>query len=90
MSRRRKDAKATPSKTVGYGYVGRWDDGTLGWCTPAHVQGTPGYNEPVSELGKQNAAPDQRFYLCRITVEMVTDSRGRKITRRASEARRGQ
>jgi hypothetical protein len=26
-------------KAVGYGYVGEWDDGTLGWCLPKHLAG---------------------------------------------------
>ena len=29
--------KLNRNKTVGYGYVGEWSDGTLGWCLPKHM-----------------------------------------------------
>lgn len=80
MSKRRKGT-ATKRKTVGYGYVGRWNDDALGWCLPAHV--TSYDIERPSETFNRNANIDEdRAVLCRITVEQIFDSKQRPITRK--------
>lgn len=75
-------------KTVGYGYVGRWRDGTLGWMLPAHLGGYARPAEPPSDLFQQIALPKDRVVLCRITVEVIKDSLGREITRKAAKHRK--
>jgi hypothetical protein len=64
------------SKTVGYGYVGEWADGTLGWCLPNHVGGKQHYpcapHPTWSNIGEPS-------YLCKITIERVPNKRMRRI-----------
>ena len=72
---------STPTKVIGYGYVGRWCDGTLGWAMTDHVDGRYG------GLGSPKDVPwtrdsEQNAVLCRITVEQVFNRDGRAITRR--------
>jgi hypothetical protein len=33
--------RSSNKKTVGYGFVARWHDGTLGWALPEHLCGHP-------------------------------------------------
>jgi len=71
---------AGKNKTVGYGYVGEWSDGTLGWCLPNHISGTsreeetePCASHPEwSNIGEPS-------YLCKITIERVPGVRMRRI-----------
>jgi len=65
-------------KTVGYGYVGRWraPDQTLGWSMPSCVGGYAGQNERPSKTDWNKGEP---HFLCKITIEEVLDSRGRRI-----------
>lgn len=74
--------KPNQTKTVGYGYVGRWfGDGELGEDLPTCMASFPrsvgGYLASANQgnIGK-------RSYLCRITIEQVFDKKGRPIVRR--------
>lgn len=60
-------------KSVGYGFVGKWRDGTLGWCLPKHL--AQGNNTPDIEPWNQN----EKAVLCKITVEKVMRKDGREI-----------
>ena len=68
----------------GFGYVGRWIDGQLGWFLPKHM--TPIVrSEAAARRGVRGHAINnqytkgQRLVLCRITIEPVLDSKGREI-----------
>lgn len=64
------------TKTVGYGYVGRWIHGHLGWSMPRWLTGTTGELERPEPTDWNTG---ERHVLCRITVEVVTDERGREL-----------
>jgi hypothetical protein len=66
-------------KTVGFGYVGEWADGTLGWCLPTHLSG---YSIRVKEpcaAHPEWSNVGERSYLCKITIERVPNVRMRRI-----------
>ena len=65
-------------RTTGRGFVGRWIDGSLGWTLPRHLSGLSRGNEPPAQHEWSNHRP---HYLCRITVELIQDKRGRPIVR---------
>lgn len=75
--------KQNTTKTVGYVYVGRWSDETLGWIIPKHVYGW-GKNLPsipkLSEMGEW--ARDAELVKCKITLEVVKGKNGKPIKRR--------
>lgn len=72
-------------KSVGYGYVGEWSDGKLGWFLPTHMSG----NQTKTRF---NADPATRHpgwsnigetsYLCRITIVRLKNSKGKFIVRK--------
>ena len=70
-----------PDPTTGFGYVGQWLGGSLGWCLPNHLGGHSRKTriEPVTERYRLGLLP-KRFFLCRITVTPLLDKRGRPIT----------
>ncbi len=72
---------ASPDKTVGFGWVGRWYGGDIGWNLPNHLTG---HREETAAPHSRVVLLDDRFVKCRITIEVVKDSLGRPITRRAS------
>ena len=72
----RRKVKAGKQKTAGYGFVGRWADGTLGWAMPTHL-GASVIEHPRPAIWNRG----EPSYLCRITVEQVFDSRGYPIVR---------
>lgn len=76
------DARATPLKTVGYGYVGSWRDGSVGWFLPTHLGGTKNQSEPPAHAAGEHSRDDDYFTLCRITVEVLPFSRRRRHPRR--------
>lgn len=97
MSAKKKRATRVESRAamratetvVGYGYVGEWSDGTIGWWLPRHVSGYAGQTEPPNEdsiIHSGTADAGDPFYLCRITVERLARSDGRAVTRRIREA----
>lgn len=66
----------------GFGFVGRWCDGTLGWVLPSHLNGN-GRRCPDRIQGRYSSfSVGERSYLCKITIRQVLDSRGRPIVRR--------
>lgn len=67
----------TRNKTIGYGWTGRWVDGSPGWFMPRFVHG--GSVEPAIV---DSYCAGETCYLVRVTVEVVKDKRGRLITRR--------
>jgi len=73
--------KTGTEKTVSYGWVGRWRDGTLGWFMPQFACAC-GTDAPSREKLQKYAEPDTRFTLCKITVEQVRDKNGKPINRR--------
>jgi len=85
MKRKAKDAETGERRTVTYGYVGRWNDGTLGWFLPSHATGVNGDNDAPSEYALEMSTPGDRFVLCRIQIDQVFDARGREITRRGGQ-----
>lgn len=71
-------------KTVGYGFVGEWCDGKLGWFMPAHVRSVPksGFRKGQIEPPASNPnCKGTKAYLCKITIEEVHAKDGRRIVR---------
>ena len=77
-TKKKKDAMRSKTKTVGYGWVSKWKEGTLGWFLPAHLCGYNGSNEIFNGHECQKG---EMAYLCRIEVKQVFDSKGREIVR---------
>jgi hypothetical protein len=73
MSKYRK-TELGEDKTVGYGWVARWRDGSLGYILPDHLG--HGNNKPAQ---KDWFPPGMKGVLCKITVEVVGRSDGRRI-----------
>lgn len=80
-------SRKNKNKTIGFGYVGQWIDGTLGWSMPEFVSGSGKgtktdrkYADKPRNEGRPWAA-DEPHYLCKITVELIKDKRGRPIVR---------
>jgi hypothetical protein len=76
-------------RAKGYGFVGRWHSGKIGWCLPSHLPGYPrryGVERP-SDLFNRNAFEKDRAVLCEITVRVVKDKLGRQILRRPKKDR---
>ena len=65
--------------TVGYGWVARWEDGTLGYLLPNHLGS--GTNTPAAE---DWVPPNEEMVLCKITVEVQPRKDGRLTTRKLS------
>jgi hypothetical protein len=59
------DAVLGHDRSIGYGYVGRWKTGEIGWFLPDHVIGATDYVEPPS-ITAEEAAKGEKFELCRI------------------------
>lgn len=68
----------TANKVVGYGYVGEWSDGTLGWCLPKHLSGE---RFPADKCAAHPTWSNigEPSYLCKITIERVPGKRMRRI-----------
>lgn len=70
--------KPKARKVVGYGYVGEWNDGSLGWFLPRHLSHRNKKNSPEQ--------PHETFYTmvgeygvkCKITIEEIPNQRRRK------------
>ena len=78
-----------PKATTGKGYVGVFRNGPVGWFLPEHLCGHRTAEPPnpkISQYYSRAEEPDgHRTYLCRITIEPLTDKLGRPITRRVKE-----
>lgn len=82
LRKNRRDAMSSWTKTVGFGYVGRWKNGDVGWFMPRMVGGRHDNEPPNDDASKFVGDDGETFVLCRITVEQVFASNGRAITRR--------
>ena len=81
--KKREKAKLGKTKSVGYGYVAKWRDGTLGWKVPPHISEQsrqPRLDE--ADKGILRRGGHDRLIFCKITIEQVFDSKGRAITRK--------
>ena len=69
-------------KTVGYGYVGRWSDGTLGWFMPMCMSNNS-ERHPYIPSGKEYSfCWGELAEKCRITIEPIKNHKGLPIRRR--------
>jgi hypothetical protein len=68
---------ATKKKTVAYGFVGKWNDGSPGWCVPEFIHA--GWSRAPEAKYFNNGAPS---YFCKITIEQVFRKDGRAIVRK--------
>lgn len=85
LRKNKRDGVRSLTKTVGFGYVGRWENGSggPGWFLPHHLVGSHYGNEPPNPDASKFVSEDgESFVLCRITVERVFGVDGRAITRR--------
>lgn len=60
------------NKYIGYGWVGRWKDGKIGWNLPEYLEDKP------EELTYYDGVPkykpwlvNQKFWKCKITIEVL-------------------
>lgn len=75
-----------PRKTTGYGFVGAWQDGEIGWWLPEFLHS---HNRRSCASGPSRGldqyCEDNRTFLCKITIEPVmskpVNGRSRPITR---------
>ena len=67
---------------TGIGWVGFWNDGTIGWAMPPHID--PRYPAALYESGhdRDYVREGDEFVRCRIIIEPLLDARGRLIVRR--------
>lgn len=65
-------------ETRGSGWVGRWQDGALGWFIPSHVFGYKNLHEPAND---NENLKGERVYLCDIIIRQRFDKKGRPIVR---------
>jgi hypothetical protein len=86
-----KKVKTTKfTKTIGKAWVGRWNNGVLGWGMSHHIH--PNMTGSILEQkehpwfwdwhdGKGEKSDWNKVWLCKVTVEQVFDHRGRPIVR---------
>lgn len=86
MSKRAKEPTRT---TVGYGYVGVWRNGDVGWFMPRHVWPDPGQRYAPSQPAEDPNAAGDMAVLCKITIEPVPGARRRRFTNGRAEKGRG-
>ncbi len=79
--------KKSKNKMVAYGYVGRWNDGTLGWMCPEFIGGgcdrgkSLRYRERCKNVGREQLKKEKgRFVLCKITLQALMKN-GKPVTR---------
>jgi hypothetical protein len=75
---------AKPRKTVGYGYVGEWRSGNLGWFLPQHLEHNPSRKFPANRPPVFPWNRNATGVLCRITIEEVLDPKVRRKHRAVS------
>ena len=82
MSRKIK----VPSMNKGFGWVGQWSDGGIGWNCPKFVTYFSN-SEPALGFVKHpyDKKGHSRYFLCRIIIEPVVDKKGRPITRKGKK-----
>lgn len=81
---KRKRGKSGKDKSVAYGWVGRWWNGTIGWILPTHLDPSGG-NYPDFENQKYVRAArfreNNELIFCKITVEVIKRN-GKPVRRR--------
>jgi hypothetical protein len=79
----KKLPKRTCTKTVGYGYVGMWIDGTPGWFLPTFLSGGDRYTEPPNTEASKYVRPEGDYFVkCRITIQVIKGKRGIPVRKR--------
>ena len=75
----KRKGKLGKNKSVGYGWVGRWNGEELGWVLPTHLSG-----EDVERPDKDYnwVRNKDQLTLCKITIEAVKNKRGKNITKK--------
>ena len=77
----------TPKSTKAYGFVGVWDDNSIGWSMPQYFHKYDSRHNP--SVMSPSAAPcfddSDRLYLCEVTIKPILDKLGRPITRLAKK-----
>jgi hypothetical protein len=69
--------KRSKNKVVCYGYVGRFDDGTLGWGVPTFLTQRVGI---LSQYYSDNPLlRGSLFEKCKITIEAIPGARRQRI-----------
>ncbi len=68
-------------KVIGYGWIGRWNDGQIGWGLPDCLSDNLTAVADMGPPGRPHA-PGEMVIKCRITVEVVHDKRGREIRKK--------
>ena len=85
--------KETPKfkKVVGYGYTGLWQSGKPGWWMPDFINNSDTRRRPSRKFKEReldtSIGVNNRLYLCKITVQIVKDKRGRPIIRKPYRAK---
>ncbi len=75
-----------PKASVGYGFVGAWNDNSIGWGMPGFLSSLNTRHRPERpDVEERPYLSHARLYLCKITVKPLLDKRGRPITRFAEE-----
>jgi hypothetical protein len=71
------DAVSGRDKVVAYGYVGRFIDGTIGWCVPRYLDGSRHRSVWIGPV--EPYMQGETFDLCRITVEVIPGARKKHV-----------
>ena len=74
----------TPKPRTGYGYVGTWNDGSIGWMVTDFISGAYDKRCPDDAFrddGCHEHMLGQRLFLCEIRLVPIKDKRGRPITK---------
>lgn len=75
--------KAQKKKLISYAYVGKWDDGELGWNLPAYLTRYDTLDRPAKPYMESHTI-GKPHYLCKVTIELVKSRapNGRQLQRR--------
>jgi len=71
--------KKKVEKIVGYGYVGRWMEGGIGWAMPAFLHSDNTIDKPEEPVTTNYTSENDFAELCRITIEVVPGARRRRM-----------
>lgn len=74
-------------KTIGYGYCGIWQDGTIGWQVPKYLYNDK-HNIEKPDFSQSVISDNDVFVKCKITIEPMKDKRGNIIKRKAGYFRK--
>lgn len=73
----------TKDREIGYGWVGRWKDGSLGWVLPDHMDNQS--NRP--DTSRSYIPDDCKLEYCRIEIVAKRNILGRPIRRHMARFR---